>query len=123
MGPLKYLNKYLLKYKYRLVLGTLFVVISNVFGIYPAQLIREAFDAIANSKEFKNLIDEPTLEGPITISDNLFTQYTQDMSLSKAILFFAGLVHLMALLKGIFTVFMRQTIIIMSRLIERRNKQ
>ncbi len=100
------------------MLGTFFVVISNVFGIYPAQLIREAFDAIANSKEFKSLIDEPSLEGPLKVSDNLFTQYTQDMSLSKAILFFAGLVLLMALLKGIFTFFMRQTIIIMSRLIE-----
>ncbi len=40
------------------------------------------------------------------------------MSLGQALLFFAGLVLLMALLKGVFTFFMRQTIIIMSRLIE-----
>jgi hypothetical protein len=34
-------------------LGILFVAISNVFAIYPAQIIREAFDAVAQSEELQ----------------------------------------------------------------------
>jgi hypothetical protein len=43
---LAYLNKYLLKYKYHLILGILFTTISNVFAIVPAQVVRYAFDLV-----------------------------------------------------------------------------
>gem|GEM_PF-5634642 len=33
MKELKYLNKYLLKYKWHMLLGLLFVIVSNVFQI------------------------------------------------------------------------------------------
>lgn len=61
MKSLKYLNKYLYKYKYRLILGVFFVAISNLFAIYPAQVIREAFDAVAHSKELKEVVDVSTV--------------------------------------------------------------
>ncbi|MEQ8908864.1 MAG: ABC transporter ATP-binding protein [Vicingaceae bacterium] len=119
MKSLQYLNKYLLKYKLRLGLGILFVVISNIFAIYPAQIIREAFDAVAKSEELKKVADvSQVIDDQKTPEVSFFTSFTENMSLGQALLFFAGLVLLMALFKGLFTFFQRQTIIIMSRLIE-----
>ncbi|MCB0804044.1 MAG: ABC transporter ATP-binding protein [Flavobacteriales bacterium] len=119
MKSLKYLNKYLWKYKFRLILGTIFVVVSNVFGIYPAQIIREAFDAVAQSDELAALNNtEQIIQGNSSTSMSFINSFTTDMSLSQLLIFFSILVLAMALIKGIFTFFMRQTIIIMSRLIE-----
>lgn len=119
MKSLKYLNKYLWKYRSRLILGILFVGISNIFAIYPAQVIREAFDAVAQSDELKSMAEaSEVIDTEDTPEISFFTSLTENMSLSEALLFFAGLVLLLALLQGIFTFFTRQTIIIMSRLIE-----
>lgn len=106
MKALAYLNKYLLKYKYRILLGTIFIIISNVFGIIPAQMIRRAFDLVSNAVfDLKFLAGTP-LEDPMA------------QRLTSALLMFGLLVLLMYLMKGIFTFFTRQTIIIMSRLVE-----
>jgi ATP-binding cassette subfamily B protein len=43
MKELAYLNKYFYKYRWGLIPGVIFVVISNYFGILPAKVIREAF--------------------------------------------------------------------------------
>lgn len=126
LGSLKYLNKYLRKYRFRLVLGILFVAVSNVFAIYPAQIIREAFNAVAEAKELEGLssLSSNQKEANELIEPNespeisFFTRLIEDMSLNEAMLFFAGLVLLMAILAGLFTFFTRQTVIIMSRLIE-----
>lgn len=119
MKSLKYLNKYLWKYRYRLILGVLFVGISNIFAIYPAQVIREAFDAVAQSDELKSIAEaSEAIDTEETPEISFFTSFTENMSLGEALLFFACLVLLLALLQGIFTFFTRQTIIIMSRLIE-----
>lgn len=119
MNSLKYLNKYLWKYKFRLILGVLFVVLSNIFGIYPAQIIREAFDAVAQSEELSKFTTQSAeLTEAKSTEVSLIASYTNDMDLAEALAFFAVLVLLMALIKGVFTFFMRQTIIIMSRLIE-----
>jgi len=119
MKSLKYLNKYLFKYKYRLILGVIFIIISNIFAIYPAQIIREAFDAIASSEEMQQFVEaEEQLNSPTQRQTNLLTDFTKNMDLTEATVFFALLVLLMAFLKGLFTFFTRQTIIIMSRLVE-----
>lgn len=119
MKSLKYLNKYLWKYRSRLILGILFVGISNIFAIYPAQVIREAFDAVAQSDELKAIAEaSEVIDTEKSPEISFFTSLTEGMSLGDALLFFAGLVLLLALLQGIFTFFTRQTIIIMSRLIE-----
>jgi len=119
MKSLKYLNKYLWKYRNRLVLGIIFIAISNVFAIYPPQIVSEAFDAVANSEELQQVLkNEKSTETLNTVEETFLTPYTESMSLKTTLLFFAGLVLLMALLKGVFTFFMRQTIIVMSRMIE-----
>jgi ATP-binding cassette subfamily B protein len=98
MKELAYLNKYLYKYKYRLILGTIFVIISNLFAIIPAQIVRKALDYIQKTSTENNLKHIDLLD--------------------FAILKFGLLILAMALLKGLFLFFMRQTIIVMSRLIE-----
>ena len=100
MKSLSALNKYLIKYKWRLILGTLFVVISNAFAIFPAEIFRKGIDEVAAALEKQKLTG--------TFNDELYTT-----------LFQYGLIILgSALLKGLFLFFMRQTIIVMSRLIE-----
>jgi len=107
MKALKHLNKYLLKYKYRLLLGIVFVVISNLFALYPAQIIRETFNLV-----------ESKLSGTTIESSSYLGDIFRDLSFGKAILAFGAIVFALAIAKGIFTFFMRQTIIMMSRLIE-----
>lgn len=106
MKELQYLNKYLFKYKWHLILGLVFVLISNVFQIYPAQMVRHAIDLVTdNIKVYRSLQK--------TDAQDLFFSV-----FSKGILFYAVLILVMALLRGIFLYFVRQTLIVMSRLIE-----
>lgn len=106
MKELKYLNKYLLKYKWHLLLGTLFVIISNIFQIIPAQLVRQSIDLVVD-----NLSVHQSL-GSLDAQDSFFSVF------AYGILIYAGLILLMALLRGLFLYFVRQTLIVMSRHIE-----
>lgn len=110
MKSLKFLNKYFLKYRSRFIWGVVFIVISNVFAIFPAQIIREAFNVVQEEIEPGSL----SLESKESYIHILF----EGFSLTQTLVIFAILVVVMALLKGLFTFFTRQTIIIMSRLIE-----
>ena len=49
MKALWTLNPYFWKYKWLLISGISFVVLSASFAVYPAIFIREAFDQVANS--------------------------------------------------------------------------
>jgi len=99
-----YLNKYFSKYKWHLILGTLFVTLSNYFATKIPQTIRDAINYILEVvKQTKDSID-----GSGMIDDGL----------TRSLLIFGGTVIGLALLKGVFMYFMRQTIIVMSRLIE-----
>src|ERR1035437_10867621 len=51
MKALKYLNKYFYKYKWRLLTGFAFVIISNLFAIYPAQIVRNVIDLISKTQK------------------------------------------------------------------------
>ena len=42
MRELAFLNKYLWKYKYRLLIGFLFVALSNIFGVVSPMVVRMA---------------------------------------------------------------------------------
>ena len=106
MKELKYLNKYLIKYKWHLILGTLFVIISNIFQIVPGPLVRLAIDLVVD-----NIRLYQSFEGT-AVQPDFFAVF------AFGILVYAGLILLMALLRGVFLYFMRQTLIVMSRLIE-----
>ena len=51
MKALKYLNKYFLKYKYRLLIGLFITFFSNYLALQIPQLISKSLDA---SQDYKN---------------------------------------------------------------------
>ncbi|MGB1241233.1 MAG: ABC transporter ATP-binding protein [Chitinophagales bacterium] len=106
MKNLLHLNKYFFKYRWRLLLGVLFVTLSNVFGVLPPQVIRHAFNLVKENIEYYRLYDGFEIQAAFY---SIF---------SSAVVFFALAVLALAVMKGIFMFFMRQTMIVMSRLIE-----
>ena len=106
MKELKYLNKYLLKYRWHLILGLVFVIISNLFKIYPAQMVRYSIDLVVdNIRVYRSFTGSE-------IQSDFFTIF------ARGILLYAVLILVMALLHGVFLYFVRQTLIVMSRLVE-----
>ncbi|MCI5055952.1 MAG: ABC transporter ATP-binding protein/permease [Flavobacteriales bacterium] len=106
MKSLLYLNKYLWKYRMRLGFGILFIVISKLFSVFPAQIVRRAFNEVGNYVHIYKLFDA-------TESHDLIKS-----DITKTLLIYAALIVGFALLNGIFLFLTRQTIIIMSRYIE-----
>ena len=131
MRSLKHLNKYFNKYRLRLGLGVLFIVISNLFAVYAPQVVREAFDLMEGAVESYNdegavSLEVPPMVGAISSALGLEAPF-ENGSLNKDALapfilklsLILAIIYLViALLKGLFLFFTRQTIIIMSRLIE-----
>lgn len=101
MKDLTYLNKYLLKYKYYYTIGGLFILISTVFAIVPATLIRETFNLI--EKGYKDYSS-----GNDLLKDEIL----------KDVLFYSAAIIVSAIIRGSFMYMMRQTIIVASRKIE-----
>ena len=97
MSELFYLNKYLKTYKWHLVLGFIFIICSNYFGVYMPKIIDDAADQL-------------------TLFLNSESKENND--LWSIGLHLVGLYMLFSLLKGIFLFCTRQTIIVMSRHIE-----
>ena len=94
MKSLSYLNKYFYKYRWRLLLGILFIVINNYFNARIPVFMGDAVDVLSNSANY-----------------NKETLFWTALTL-------AGLIVLFNVIKGFFLFLTRQTIIIMSRLIE-----
>ncbi|MAR68192.1 MAG: ABC transporter [Crocinitomicaceae bacterium] len=104
MKALAYLNKFLWKYRGRLFLGFLFILASNIIQAIMPSIVQDAVD------QFKTFIEQyATVE-----SKEIFYQ--------EKVLPFAGYIVALyiglALLRAVFVFMMRQTIIIVSRLIE-----
>lgn len=101
MKSLWVLNKYFYKYRFRLILGVVFITISVIFGVFPAQFVGASFDTVYEA-----------IQGFQSDSN-----YDSDDLKSQLVLY--GLIIIAAsLLKGVFMFFMRQTIIVVSRFIE-----
>ena len=97
MKSLFYLNKYLLKYKWHLILGLLFIIASNYFGVYMPKIIDDAVDKLINhSKNSPN-------------NNNVLWE----LGIKLVLMYMT-----FSIFKGIFLFFTRQTIIVMSRNIE-----
>lgn len=96
MKSLSYLNKYFFKYRWRLLLGVLFIVINNYFGAKIPVIMGESIDMLTGKKDV-NLSKDDFFWLAITL---------------------AGTIVLFNVIKGFFLFLTRQTIIIMSRLIE-----
>jgi ATP-binding cassette subfamily B protein len=96
MKELKHLNKYFLKYKTHLVLGILITIAARIFLLYTPRYIKQIFVVI--EKYMKGGVSEATIKSELT----------------EVILYIVGA----AIIGGILTFFMRQTIINVSRYIE-----
>ena len=133
MRPLLKLNPYFAKYPWQLLLGTVFIVLSNLFAVYAPQVVREAIDLItAGFAQLQLPANERTLAVPDTLDrwvswtgirlEERVQRLGDGGELARTIVWLAGLLALLylalALLKGFFLFLMRQTIIVVSRLIE-----
>lgn len=106
MRHLRFLNKYFYKYKWWIIPGVFFVIISNIFGVIPAQVIGHAFNLITENIEIYSLFAGFNQQ-PI-----VYTIF------SYSLFYFGVIVLVLYLLRGLFLFFMRQTLILMSRHIE-----
>lgn len=106
MKHLAYLNKYFYKYRWRMIPGILFVIVSNYFGVLPAQVIRIAFDLVK-----ENI-------GIYRLFDGFERQELAYEVFGYSLLLFGILVLVLSLIRGVFLFLMRQTIILTSRHIE-----
>lgn len=100
MKSLKAINKYFWKYKWLVGWGAIFVFLANYYSVYPAQALRDAIDAV--------------------------TEYVANeeggSGIYLSLIWFTGAIIGFSLLRGIFMFFMRQTLIVMSRRIEKDMK-
>lgn len=96
MKELQHLNKYFFKYKTHLVLGIIITIFARIFLLYTPRYVKEIFVVI--EKFLKGGVSEATIKSELT----------------EAILYIIGA----AIIGGILTFFMRQTIINVSRYIE-----
>ncbi len=97
MSALRYLNKFFLKYRYRLILGILITIVAKIFALQIPQLIRESLNVVEDYSN-NRITDIDIVKSQLVIN----------------IVYIIGA----ALLSGLFTFMMRQTLIVMSRLIE-----
>ncbi len=95
MKSLKYLNKYFVKYKWHFLLGILFTIISNYFGVRMPMYVKTTVDNLMGTTSINSVNDALWLSLQI-----------------------GGIYILLSIGKGFFLFLMRQTIIVMSRLIE-----
>ena len=95
MKALSYLNKYFVKYKWRMLLGILFIICSNYFGVKMPLFVKTAVDGIMSAQQVEGLNDALLLSLQI-----------------------GGIYMLLSLGKGFFLFLTRQTIIVTSRYIE-----
>jgi len=106
LKELNHLNKYLLKYKIHILLGIVFTILTNFFQIVPAQIVRYALDLVVDNVSLYEQLDGFNLQSSI------FQSFT------GSILIYAVVILLLALTRGFFLFLVRQTLIVMSRLVE-----
>lgn len=95
MKSLQYLNKYFVKYKWHLLLGIIFTIITNYFGVKMPIYVKDTVDNFVDSSKS-------------TKGNDLFLLAFK----------VGGIYILLSIAKGFFLFLVRQSIIIMSRLIE-----
>lgn len=106
MRYLAYLNKFFWQYRKLALWGVLFVFLSNYFRVLQPQTIREALDLVIDNIQLYSFFSGSRIQG-------VFFRM-----LGSQLLYFGGLVLVLAVVMGLFMYYTRQTIIVMSRLIE-----
>jgi ATP-binding cassette subfamily B multidrug efflux pump len=106
MKHLSYLNKFFWKYRWRILLGVIFVLLKNYFAVWQPRVIGDALNTVVRE------VAVYKAKGGITAHPEAMGE------LGGQIAWFGAAVIALALLMGVAMFFMRQTIIVVSRLIE-----
>ncbi len=106
VNELRYLNRYFFRYRWHLLGGVLFVAASNVFGVLSPQVVRHAVNLVTESRDLYAGLDGTAAQAGMR------------GRFMDILLLFGGVFLGLALVKGAFMFFMRQTLIIMSRHVE-----
>src|SRR5215510_6234075 len=125
MKHLRALNKYFWKYRVRLGIGALFIIISNYFAVLAPQVTSFIIDHVQKSIESAREVVR-TAEGShrkydwlvLKFIDWVEKNFSDKKDITKAVILCGITILLLALLRGFFMFLMRQTIIVMSRHIE-----
>jgi ATP-binding cassette subfamily B protein len=116
MKHLRALNKYLWRYRFRFILGIIFIILSNYFAILAPQITGFIFDML------QQRLGEPIKPNPGSFDPlvRVFSEHLVQYKLSFAgeVAAYSITILVFALLSGFFMFLMRQTIIVMSRHIE-----
>ncbi len=115
MKHLSALNKYFWKYRYRFIGGVFFVVASNYFSVLAPEITGFIVSKV------QQLLPGAKPQPPAHAHDFLVAaleRWVNEMDISKLVIISSLVILFLALLKGLFMFFMRQTIIVMSRHIE-----
>ncbi|MEO6915463.1 MAG: ABC transporter ATP-binding protein [Chitinophagaceae bacterium] len=117
MKHLASLNKYFWKYRYRFLLGIVFIVVSNYFRILAPQVTGYVVDAVEKHLPGYQPKNTVVRYDPLVKE---FIQYAENtkMSFSRKVAICGITLMVLAVLGGFFMFLMRQTIIVMSRHIE-----
>ena len=106
MKNLGSINKYFIKYKWRLLLGVVVVIISRYFAVWSARVIKDIIDSV--QQLVVAFHDPANAANTAAIKNHIATT-----------VFYGGMELLgLALLSGFFMFLSRQTLIVMSRLVE-----
>jgi ATP-binding cassette subfamily B protein len=97
MKELQYLNKYFIKYKYRFLLGIFITIIAQIFSLFTPKLISQSFEAVEKYSK---------------------SDVTDTLLIRNELLHNVIIVIITTIIAGFLTFLMRQTLIVMSRLIE-----
>ena len=97
MKELKYLNKYLFKYKIQLITGIFIAIIARIFALFAPRLVNNSLTIVEEFIKFKNISIE---------------------HLEKELIINITLIIITAVISGFLTFLIRQTIINVSRYIE-----
>jgi ATP-binding cassette, subfamily B, multidrug efflux pump len=123
MKQLLSINIFFWKYRWRLLLGILFVILTNYFRILSPQLTGYVVNTVVHQVEHTRNGDNSILKSANDKNYDLLVQviigrFDQFTGLGQRILFSGITLLIVALISGFFMFLMRQTIIVMSRHIE-----
>ena len=119
MKHLKHLRKYFWKYRYRLSIGIFFILISNYFGVLAPQVTGFIIDYVQKSLQLPGYKPKTRAANyDILVQKFISKLETAQLSVSDIVAISGITILVLALLRGLFMFFMRQTIIVMSRHIE-----
>ncbi|MER3469903.1 MAG: ABC transporter [Chitinophagaceae bacterium] len=117
MKHLKALNQYFWKYKFRLTIGILFVVVSNYFGVLAPQITSYIIEFVQRVYQLPGY--KPRSQAAhYDVLVQKFITCVETFSATKVVALAGIVILVLAILRGFFMFLMRQTLIVMSRHIE-----